>query len=175
MAVAFVSTTLSLTALTIRRLESIWATGDPVMTVTRTAAVVTPIGIPTVIVIIAVVGTTAIGIGTPTGATVVTGVTDGALLQAAAVEDTRLTTGVVGATREARPEEAALSEVPDGTMRLRPQRPLQPVQLMRLVGERVRHGMGKDQNVFKWRRISQQSCLPKIPVQVFAKFSYFYP
>lgn len=149
MAVAFVWTTLSLIALTIRRLESIWATGGPVTTATRTAVVVTPIEILTVIVIIVVVGTTAIGIGTPTGATVVTGVTDGALPQAVAVDDTRPTTGVVGATREARPEEAALSEVPDGTMRLRPQRLLQPVQLMRLVGERFRHGMGKDQNVFK--------------------------
>lgn len=140
MAAAFVLTILSPTALITRRLENTWATGGRATTVTRTAAVETPIGILTVtaIIAVAVVGVAMIGIktGTPTDATAVTGVTAAAQRRVgAAAADIRLTTGVAGAIPEARPAEAAPPEAPDGIMRLRPVL----LQLMRLGGEGSRH------------------------------------
>jgi len=134
MAAAFVLTIRSPTALITRRLENTWATGGLPTIVTHTVAVETPIEILTVTATIVVeVATIGIEIGTPMDAIVVTGVTDAVPLRVgAAADDIRPTTGVAGATPEARPAEAALPEAPDEIMRPRPQH-LQP---MRLGGER---------------------------------------
>jgi hypothetical protein len=143
MAAAFVSTTRSPTVLIIRRLESIWVTGGPVTIVTPIAEDAIRTGIPIVIVTTAVVedGMIEIETGTPMDATAATGVTDAAQHPVVAVEDTRPTTGVVGATPEARLGEAVLPEVLHEIMRLRLQlllRLLRPVQMC-LGGECLRH------------------------------------
>jgi hypothetical protein len=147
MAAAFVLTTQSPTVLIIRHPVNIWATDDLVMTATPIVGVVrvvTRIGIPIVIATTVVEedGMIETEIGIPMDATAVTGVTDAALRQAVAVEDIRLTTGVVGVTPEARLGEAVPPEV-DGIMRLRQQQlRLQPTQ-MRLGGERLRRAWVK--------------------------------
>jgi len=136
MAAASALTIRSPTALITRHLENTWATGGLPTNVTRIVAVVIPIEILTVTATIAVeVATIGIGIGTPMDVIVVTGVTDAVQLPVgAAADDIRPTTGVAGATPEARPAEAAPPEAPDETMRLRPQL----LQRMRLGGERHR-------------------------------------
>lgn len=96
---------------------------------TLTAAVAT--GIIVTVIVTTVAGMIEIGTGTPMDVTVVIGVTDAA--HRLAVDDTRPTTGVAGATREVRLGEVALPEVPDGIMIRR----LEVLQLRRLVQMRL--------------------------------------
>jgi hypothetical protein len=138
MAVVFVLTIQSPTALTIRHPENTWAIGGPATIVTRTAAGETPIETLIVTATIAVgVGVVMIGIkiGTLMDAIAATGATDAAQRQAGVADDTRPTTGVAGATPEAHLGEAAPPELTDGTMMHQQQVPL--LQLMRLGGERL--------------------------------------